>query len=146
MQDRAAAARWRRRTCRPRPPRGQWSSLVGPDDRCQLILDASDLADDAPPIPKALQMRNDVDRTSDMPGDGGGCQLARARKQELEPAQRVTRRAGVYGGQRACVAGAQRLEQSGGVARRSDLSDDDPIGPHPKRIYDKVRHSDATVP
>ena len=59
----------------------------------------------------------------------------------LEAGERVARRVGVHGGQRAVVAGVHRLEHVQRLAA-ADLADDDAVGAHAQRVAHQVADGD----
>ena len=92
-------------------------------------------------------MYDDVDRLRDVALDRGVGQLAGARQEKLEPGERARGGACVKGRERALVAGAQRLEERRGLARRADFADEDPIGTHAQCVRDQIRDADRdTIP
>jgi len=76
-------------------------------------------------------------------GDRRRRDLSRACEQQLQPVESAGRRTRVQRGERSFVAGAQRLEERRGLARRADLADDDAVGTHPQRVRHEIRDRDA---
>ena len=58
--------------------------------------------------------------------------------------ERVPRRVGVHGRQRAVVAGVHGLQHVEGLAA-ADLADDDAVGPHAQRVAHQVADGDAAA-
>ena len=85
-------------------------------------------------VAEAAHLDHDVDRARDLLPHGLLRQVeARHRDHRLEPAQRVARRVGVDGGERAVVAGVHGLEHVHGLAAAA-LAHDDAVGPHTQGV------------
>ncbi len=108
-----------------------------------LAVDRGDLADGPPPVAAPRHVDDGVDRSADVPADRRRRELAATGEEQLESRERVGGRSGVERRQCAIVPGGERLEERGGLARRADLADDDPVGPHPERVRDEVSLPDS---
>jgi hypothetical protein len=64
--------------------------------------------------------------------------------ERLDPPQRIGRRVGVHGRERAVVAGVQRLEHVERL-RAPHLANHDPVGPHAQRVHHELPDRDLAA-
>ena len=87
-----------------------------------------------------------VERAHHLVADGGVRQPHPGHQRErLHPAQRVGRRVGVHGGERAVVAGVERLEHVERLGP-AHLAHDDPVRPHAQRVAHELADRDLAAP
>ena len=113
-----------------------------------LALHADDLGHvgDAPAaVLQPALVHDQVDRARDLLPDGAHRQVeAGHQHHRLQAGERVTGRVGVDGGERAVVAGVHRLQHVERLAT-ADLTDHDPVRPHPQRVADQVADGDLAL-